>query len=160
MEKIQKQAKVVSISEELMEDYNKDNNAQRVILSFQYVEKNNENVENADLQALLEGLSHNNTYTVILDLASFPGENLRKKVKALSEKIGENTILCTTYTAKITELNDEGHVRVKNADTERIYSSFNRSYVGAYNDEAAVLESLKNRLAAGIDEGNYEWADD
>lgn len=157
MEKIQKQAKVISINDELMEDYNKDNNTQRVVLSFQYVEKSNANVENADLQALLEGLSHNNTYTVILDLAAFEGENLRKKIRALLDKIGDNTILCTTYIAKISELNDEGHASVKS--DSRAYSSFNRSYVGIYDDESAVLETLRNRLAKGIDDGNYEWAD-
>lgn len=157
MEKIQKQAKVISISDELMEDYNKDNHAQRVVLSFQYVEKSNASVENVDLQALLEGLSHNNTYTVILDLATYSGKNLREKITKLLDEIGENTILCTTYIAKISELNDEGHSSVKS--DSRTYSSFNRSYVGAYNDENSALETLRNRLAKGIEERDYEWAD-
>ena len=155
MEKIQKKARVISINDELLADYNKENDAERVVLTFSYVE---EKATNGDLQAFIEGLSHNNKYTVILDLSSMEGDNLRKKVRALQERIGDNTIICTTYIAKISELNDDGHTSVTSGD--KTYGSFNRSYVGTYDDEKAALQALKDRLAKGIKENDYEWADD
>lgn len=154
MEKINGKAKVISISAEPLEDYNEENDTERVVLSFQYV---TEGAEDNDLQSLLEGLAHNNTRTVILDLASMDGKNLEKKIATLREKIGENTIICTTYVAQISELNDDGHTAVKN--DSRTYRSFNRSYVGKYDDENAVLQALKDRLSRSIENADYEWAD-
>ncbi|WP_173431814.1 hypothetical protein [Sharpea azabuensis] len=153
MEKTQGKAKVLSISAEPLQDYNEENDTQRVVMSFQYV---TEGAEDNDLQALIEGLSHNTTRTVILDLASLEGENLKKKIASLKSKLEGNTIVCTTYVASISELNDEGHASVKT--DERTYASLNRSYVGKFDDENAVLQSLKDRLQRSIDNADFEWA--
>lgn len=157
MEKVQKLAVIDAIeTNDALDEQNDANGTFRVIASFHYVD---EDSDDDDIQALFESLSHTTTRTLILDLATFATDEktLAKRLKVAQETFVEKKVICTTYTANISELNDDGHKSVFNTDNGREYSSFSKSYAGKYNDAENALASMRRKLESGLEDEIYSW---
>ena len=155
MEKQTKLGTILSVEEGAMQDYNKENKSERAVLSFIFASDNS----GADDEVLsfLSPLVQT-PKTIIINLASLSGSRFSDKLKEAQEKLVGKKTTFTTFVAQISELNDEGHTRVKN-DT-RTYTNYSQNYLGEFGDEASVKSNLRARLARDIDNGDVEWADD
>ena len=180
MKRICNYAKVTSVSDEYLQESNKELNLERAQLRFQFVGSNGKGAS-----ALISNVDTSNGGSKLIDLASIEGNSIAKKCAKLKAQFDElaNTpkediaseLNCkvedlsesdikgykypkfTMYTFTISELTEGEHKAVNNG--ERNYSTMSTTYLNEHNDVEEAKNVVLDQLKKRIDDGAYEYGE-
>lgn len=159
MQKIQDLAKVLRVYiDDALEQSNatNKNGLYTARMEFCYSSGNGESESGADSDAMefLGKVKGGNTFNVLLNLNRADAPKGTDLLALAKSKLEGKSIFMTTYVIKIDELTNGKILSVHNPNTLRVYSSLNNSFVGRYNDDKNVFETMKNRLKSDIASGD------
>ena len=180
MKRICNYAKVTSISDEFLQESNRDLNLERAQLRFQFV-----GGVGVGASALIANVDTSNSGSKLVDLSGIEGVSTAKKCKALlsqferlaaasKETIAE-ALNCgvsdltdddiksyrfpkfTMYSFTISELTEGRHNSVNNG--ERNYSTMSTTYLNEHNDPEEAKKVVFAQLKKRIDDGEYNYGE-